>query len=464
MTHKVFISYSAYDRQFVSWLVDELKSANVDVWWDQQEVTTGDYIKDKIKEGIQASSAFIIILSKNSAKSTWVKYELNSALMFKAAENNVRIIPIKIDDFPVPPDLMNYIYVDASIDRQKAISSIIRTLSISDEQTYKFKDWTDFTARRFEELVHDLLLEDGHTVKRMPPTRDESFDLEIQETNSFNQLERTLVEVKFFQSRKLSISNLTVLYGALLISNATRGLLVTNSELTNEAKEFLIKTAPKLTVWEGLSVRSKLIERPVLIRKYFPGSVPRKESVNLVDDELQMTQSLIKELDNCPEGMPGWKDYENICIEIFNYLFVPPLNEPKIQYKRESGIDIRDAIYPNRGLDDNWRFIREDYDAKYIVVEFKNYAENGSDIDKHVVLQIDDYLKKQTIGHSGIICSKKSPNSSGLEKRRDIFIENNKLVLFLNNEHLKDMLLRKYKKLDLFDVINDLIDDFNLKF
>jgi len=34
----------------------------------------------------------------------------------------------------------------------------------------------------------------------------------------------------------------------------------------------------------------------------------------------------------------------------------------------------------------------------------------------------------------------------------------------LSNEDLKEMLLRKYKKMDPSDVIIDLIDDFNLKF
>ena len=79
------------------------------------------------------------------------------------------------------------------------------------------------------------------------------------------------------------------------------------------------------------------------------------------------------------------------------------------------------------------------------------------------MLQVADYLK-QTIGRFGIVCSKKTPNESGLEKRRDVFIENQKLILFLSNDNLKEMLLKKYKKMDPSDVIIDLIDDFNLKF
>ncbi|WDF75440.1 hypothetical protein PQ469_16240 [Mucilaginibacter sp. KACC 22773] len=119
------------------------------------------------------------------------------------------------------------------------------------------------------------------------------------------------------------------------------------------------------------------------------------QPVQLVDNKLKAAQDLIYELENCPEGMSGWKAYEDICIKIFSHLFVPPLNPPKIQFKRKSGIDVRDAIYPDRGLDDNWRFVREDYDAKYIVVEFKNYSKDGSAIDKYTVLQVDDYLKKK---------------------------------------------------------------------
>lgn len=172
---------------------------------------------------------------------------------------------------------------------------------------------------------------------------------------------------------------------------------------------------------------------------------------------------LIKRLDECPQDNSGWKEYENTCIEVLNYLFVPPLGEPKIQSRRESGIDVRDAIYPNRNTNENWRFIREDYEAKYIVFEFKNYSDDGCDIDKQTVLQIDDYLKK-TIGRFGIVCSRKEASKSGLEKRKEIFIEHNKLVLFLSNDHLKEMLLRTHKKMDPSDVIIDMIDDFNLKF
>jgi hypothetical protein len=463
MTPKIFISYSHHDRDFVNWLVVELRRNSFDVWWDVNELSVGDSIRDKIKEGISASSAFVIILSEYSTKSAWVRVELNSALLYNAAKNNIKIIPIKIDRSPMPADLDNYLFVDASENRLTVVENIVRELQVHVKATYKFDDWSGFSPKTFEDFIYDLLKLEKYRVNRMPQMRDSGFDFEIEDINTFQQNERTLVECKFYKS-SVSVATLSQLHGVLLReSKATKALLITNSELTSSSKAYLNKISNRIVVWEGHDLIIKLNKFPELLHKYFPNSTPQRGPVKLIDEELQFTQNLIRELESCPEGLPGWKEYESISLKILKYLFVPPLSEPKIQSRRESGIDIRDAIFPNRATNENWKFIREDYDAKYVVVEFKNYAQDGIEIDKHVVLQINDYLKK-TIGRFGIICSRKMPNFSGLQKRKDIFIEHNKLILFVNNEHLKDMLLRKYKKMDPSDVIIDMIDDFSLGF
>jgi len=188
---------------------------------------------------------------------------------------------------------------------------------------------------------------------------------------------------------------------------------------------------PNVVVWEGHELIRRLLSHPTLVEKYSTQKIftKKEKPSKILDTELLNIQKLMKELDNCPEGMAGCKDYENICIKILSHLFIPALEEPKIQSRRESGIDIRDAIFPNRSDDKNWKFVRDYYDARYIVFEFKNYSEDGCEIDKQVVLQIADYLK-QTIGRFGIICSKKTLSKSGLEKRKDVYIESQKLILF----------------------------------
>jgi hypothetical protein len=60
---------------------------------------------------------------------------------------------------------------------------------------------------------------------------------------------------------------------------------------------------------------------------------------------------LINKLFSCPSGLAGWKAFEDVCLEILRYLFIPPLSEPKIQARSYSGIDRRDAVFPNRNFD-----------------------------------------------------------------------------------------------------------------
>lgn len=464
MNKKLFISYSYEDKEFAAWLKDNLQGFGHEIWYDQQEIQLGDSIKKKIIEGIQASSTFIVILSNSSRNSDWVRYELNSALLSNAINKGIKILPIKIDDSEVPSDLSNYLYADFSHSRSQGLDTLIRSLSQDNKVDYEFQDWSGFDWRKFESLIFDLLNAEGLKVQKTPPTRDGGYDFVAKTTNVLGSEEKIIIESKFYKNKKISIDVLRNLYGISIVEKVNKVLLITNSELTNSSRSFLENSTPNITVWEGHELIRKLFCYPELVEKYFPIKTPiKKESIKLIDKELEDIQVLIKRLDDCPEGEKGWKKYEDICLDILSYLFVPPLGDPKIQSRRESGIDIRDAVYPNRNSNENWKFIRDDYDAKYIVFEFKNYSKEGSEIDKHVLLQIDDYLKR-TIGRFGIICSKKLPNKSGQEKRKDVFIENNKLILFVNNEDMKEMLLRKHKKLDPSDVLIDLIDDFNLKF
>ena len=253
----------------------------------------------------------------------------------------------------------------------------------------------------------------------------------------------------------------------LRLSDAHAILFVTNSDLTNAAKDFITNRIEDLNVlvWDETILLDLLAKYDDIRSKYLTTHlIPKDETVQILDSELTKINKLISDLKDCPEGKEGWNDYENICIDILNYLFVPPLIKPKIQSRTESGLDIRDALYPNRCDHIDWKLIRNDFDAKYILIEFKNYSTNkgGAKIDKDVVNQARNYLKP-TIGRLAFICSKKKPNSSGIEAQKQAFNDDKKLILFLNNDHLMEMLMRKYRKEEPLDIITDLIDDFNIK-
>jgi len=468
----VFISYSLSDKDFVDWLVERLSREGISVWYDQNEIAVGDSISKKIDEGIESSSFIIIVLSKSSIKSKWVHYEFNEALVYGARRQGVRILPILIEDTIIPFDISNLRYSDFTKNKELALQELVQAIVRDERRVFQTPNWEEIDPITFEKLVYDLLVKEGFKIIQQTETKDIGIDFvayydKTLPGNLVSQ-EKWAVEAKFYKNSRLSVHSIAQVYGIAKLSKADAVLLVTNSYLTNSARDIIAHQIKdiKVMVWDETSLSDLLTKYTDIRDKYFKSPpITKGARVKILDPELTKINNLISKLKDCPEGKKGWKDYENICIEILNYLFVPPLKEPRIQSRTESGLDVRDALYPNRSNHPNWQFIRGDYDAKYIVFEFKNYSttDDTSGIDKIVVNQVRNYLK-QTIGKIGFVCSKKHPNSSGLQEQREAFVEDKKLILFLNNEHLIEMLMKKYRKEEPSDIIVELIDEFNLNF
>ncbi len=465
---KVFISYSSNDKPFVSWLIEQLKKVDIDIGYDEFELNAGDILEEKIRSGIIGSNLFLVVLSKTSLSSKWVSFELNEALVYSAQKNGVKIIPILLENEAVMPSSLSMIKcIDFSFDKDSSLQELITVILASKNKEVYIPDWDSLSSSDFENMTYDLLQKYGlKNIVRNNHFRDYSFDF----TGNYfknDKRERWIVESKFYNNSKVSVNTIANLYGITKLSSADTLLIITNSSLTSSSLNFIKNNIKdiKVKIWDEFFLTDLIIEHSDIHNKYFVKEKFIENKTSIYDDELIKIQNYINRLKNCPEGKAGWKEYENICIDILNYLFVPPLKEPKIQSRTESGVDIRDAIYPNRGKHENWGFIRNDYDAKYIVFEFKNYStsENGANIDKHVVNQVRYYLKP-TIGRMGFLCSSKKPNNSAYEARKQAFNDDKKLILFLNNEHLIDMLMKKYRKIEPSNVIVDLIDDFNISF
>jgi len=164
----------------------------------------------------------------------------------------------------------------------------------------------------------------------------------------------------------------------------------------------------------------------------------------------------------CPKGIAGWKTFEDLCIEVFCYLFVPPLHQPIIQARSYSGIDRRDAVFPNRnfGVSNNWGYLLQELNARMVLFEFKNY--DKSDIGKDEVIQTQSYMK-EPMGRLAIIVGNDFPNEAAHIKRNTIYSQEKKVILFLTKNHLKEMLLIKERGEDPSDLIIHLIEAFCLQ-
>lgn len=164
-------------------------------------------------------------------------------------------------------------------------------------------------------------------------------------------------------------------------------------------------------------------------------------------------------LDVCPAGIKGWKEFEDKCVEILRYLFVPPLTEPIIQPRSYSAIDRRDAVFPNRniGAANNWGHLYQELNARMVLFEFKNY--DKEEIGKEETNQTRNYLTKP-VGKLAILCCNRLPNRAAHIKRNTIFSEDGKVILFLTANHLSEMLFIKERGEDPSDLIMDMVERF----
>lgn len=103
-----FVSYSHKDADFVDGLVDFIRMDQVRIWRDVKSILAGDVLKDSIREGIQRSDIFSIVLSTNSIRSEWVAWESQTAVGRQQDYGRPRIIPVVLDNTKIPAALIHY--------------------------------------------------------------------------------------------------------------------------------------------------------------------------------------------------------------------------------------------------------------------------------------------------------------------------------------------------------------------
>jgi hypothetical protein len=177
---------------------------------------------------------------------------------------------------------------------------------------------------------------------------------------------------------------------------------------------------------------------------------------------MSRTIELRRKLTACPAGIAGWSAFEDACVETLRYLFVPPLTEPIAQPRSYSGIDRRDAVFPNRNFNaqNHWGQFYHELDARLVLFEFKNY--DKQEIGKEETNQTRNYLTK-AMGRLAFVCCNRTPNRAAYLKRNTIYSEEHKVIVFLTVEHLVEMLFIKERGEDPSDLIMDLVEQFYLQ-
>jgi hypothetical protein len=91
----IFISYANTDRAVAQQLADALEALGWSVWWDR-EIPFGKAFDQVIEQELNAARCVIVLWSKESVQSRWVKTEA------AVAADRDRLIPVLIDDVAIP--------------------------------------------------------------------------------------------------------------------------------------------------------------------------------------------------------------------------------------------------------------------------------------------------------------------------------------------------------------------------
>lgn len=131
--HKVFISYSYEDSEWVRAFAEALRQQKMDVWLDQWSVAPGESLRSAIEVGLRESDAIIAVVSRSNARNPNVFFELGVALGM--GKRLIPIISADLETALIPFDLRvrRYLTMGRPDDIAKKVVSAVT--SNQDENT-----------------------------------------------------------------------------------------------------------------------------------------------------------------------------------------------------------------------------------------------------------------------------------------------------------------------------------------
>lgn len=93
---RIFVSHSSEDRDFTVSLVEDLRTAGADVWYDEHDLGIGQLL-DQIMGEIASREVFIVVLSSAALSSPWVRDECKWAYSLYLRGRDRLILPVAIE-------------------------------------------------------------------------------------------------------------------------------------------------------------------------------------------------------------------------------------------------------------------------------------------------------------------------------------------------------------------------------
>jgi hypothetical protein len=280
-------------------------------------------------------------------------------------------------------------------------------------------------------------------------------------------------------ARLLSVAKELVIQGAeykrFHPDEGEPALLVAFPGVLSAARTSLL-SGDRLEIWDGAQLRAEAYEHGVDVPPFvayevdasaFRSADHEADGGSARIDVLRIERfpfyegpvNLLDRLSGITPGNAEWRNYEDYCEELLNFLFVPPLSRAISQSRNQNSVNRRDFILPNYAPDGFWRFMRDHYDADYVVAEVKNLRKRPS---KTEVLQVANYLSPHGTGLFALILSRRSLDEAGKWICREQWAQHGKMIVGLDDDDVRQMITSKLAGGEPADMIRQKIEDFRL--
>lgn len=237
-------------------------------WVDRREIRAGDRLVAHLEAGIDEADYFLLVISKNLADSRWAMQEFFLAYSSQLRDQDLKILPVRIDDVPPPPQVRELSVLDLFRDYDRAFQILRDTilqsraaslaqfpvdkaydhttiLNVSDLIDRRLVDY--FTRypeemkamdrRKFEELIAEIFSGFGYEVELTKQTRDGGRDIIAVRQREVHT--RYLIECKRPEPRTpIGVRPVRELFGVKTDEKATKAILATTAFFTQDALLF----------------------------------------------------------------------------------------------------------------------------------------------------------------------------------------------------------------------------------
>jgi len=320
----------------------------------------------------------------------------------------------------------------------KSVTSVIDDLN---RNQWRFMD--NLTAKQLEPFNFSQLVPDMSAIISKSQSAIE--DLIKKQQSQFENLSTKYLESVNDSYRKEFLKGLT----------ETQTKWLDKASIFDSAKPLLLFVQLNDMALRPITEQIKRTPSYYAVQELEPVSSPPSTPVT------KKAKDLLAKLKNCDPGIDNWVEYQDICMEILSYCLVPPLLDPTEQSNTQDRSHRRDLIYHiPHGAGPFWSYLTLKYGLG-IIVDCKNYRDP---LRENEMIITSKYFEKKKLTTLGLVISRKGLSTNGLKAQQDLWRDQEKMLLCLDDNDMAKMLELKDRGEEPWKIIDLKEREFRLSF